>query len=619
MNNNIEFYAADDLGAIFTDKSTTFRLWAPYSSKVVLNLFDAGDNCEAYKSIPMEKNVCGTWFIKLDGNLKNKYYTYSVENNGVVKETQDPYAKACGVNGIRSMVVNLEETDPEGFSQDKGPSVKSLTDVIVTEISVADTTADSSCNAKLAGKFLGLTERGLKNASGKSTGLDHIIDLGVTHVQIMPMYDFGSIDEASDRPQYNWGYDPVNYNVPEGSFSMDPFSGQVRIKECKEMIKAFHDAGIGVIMDVVYNHTFNIDDSCFQKTAPDYFYRKDGDIYSDASACGNEVASDRPMVRKYIVDSLCYLAREYHLDGFRFDLMGVLDIETMNIAYEALCKIKPDIILYGEGWTGGGSTLPESERAMKNNVSYMPGVGVFSDDIRDSIKGHVFDLKVPGFVNGGVGFEDRIKNCVCGSVSTKPGDVVNYVSCHDNLTLWDKLNITCPNSNEDELLAMNRLAASIIFTSQGIPFFLQGEEFARSKPYNGELAENSYNLPIEVNSLKYQNLDRYESLVDYYKGLIAFRRAHKALRLESSDNPKEHIRFVNVDASNVVAFEIEAYGEKLFVAYNANKKPACVNLSGGSWDVYIDNNISGNNVIKTIKDQAELSELSCLVAVLTDN
>lgn len=604
------------LGADYKSSNTTFRVWAPSAGSVEVCLFSDGEKGDCYDKILMEKKANDIWEATVEGDLNKVYYTYKVDNQGNVVETHDPYAKAAGVNGLRSMVIDLEATNPEGFDADKGPEVKSRTDLIVTEISVLDTTSDVSCHAKYPGKYLGLTEKGLVNDSGKATGLDHLKELGITHVQIMPSYDFGSIDEASDKPQYNWGYDPFNYNVPEGSFSTDPYHGEVRIKEFKQMVKAFHDEGIGVIMDVVYNHTYNIEDSCFQKTAPDCYFRKDGDRYSNASACGNEVASEQPMVRKYIIDSLCYWASEYHIDGFRFDLMGVLDIETMNQAYEAVKKIRPDIVMYGEGWTGDESTLPESVRAMKKNVGLMPGVGVFSDDIRDAIKGHVFDLDVPGFVDGGKGFEEDIKFCVKGSVSAKPGDVVNYVSCHDNLTLWDKLLTCCPEATEDELLAMNRLSAAIVFTSQGIPFFLQGEEYGRTKPYKGQLSENSYNLPIEVNSVKYDMLDKHADLVEYYKGIIAIRKKFKALRLEEKDRVDDCISFLEVKQENVVAFTVEAHSEKMLIVYNANKSANTLELPEGQWKVVACGDKAGTEVIKTIKNQTELEEMSCLIAYL---
>lgn len=637
MQEEGKYYSGDDLGAVYSSEKTVFKVWAPMAEAVELCLYREGDGDCLIKKLPMkietEMEAGGVWCAEEKGNLDKVYYTYLITHEKGTAETCDPYAKAAGVNGRRSMVIDLKQTDPEGFSEDKGPVYENLTDIIVTEISVADTTADASANVKAAGKFLGLTETDTKTESGKATGFAHIKELGVTHVQIMPAYDFGSIDEAkTDVEQYNWGYDPVNYNVPEGSYSTDPFHGEVRIKEMKQMIQAFHKEGIGVIMDVVYNHTYNIEDSCFQKTAPDYFYRRTEDGYSDASACGNEVASEQQMVRKYIIDSLVYWAKEYHMDGFRFDLMGVLDIETMNLARKALEKVNPNIILYGEGWTGDVSTLPEEERALKCNVARLDGIGVFSDDIRDSIKGHVFYVKEKGFVNGAEDFEEQIRFCVAGSMphgqveadrqpyAAEPEDIVNYVSCHDNLTLWDKLTLSCPEASDEEKLAMNRLAAAIIFTSQGIPFFLQGEEFARTKPVEGseEPAENSYNLPLFTNSLKYGELDVLEKaeLYEFYKGLIAFRKAHAGLRLSTAEQVKEQICFYHRELKNVVCFTVDTEEETLFVAYNANPEKVTLTLpAAGEWKVEIFGKTAGTEELFKIKDQAEMDGISCLAAV----
>ena len=641
MQTITEFYEGTDLGAVYTKEKTSFRVFAPTAELVVLCMYEAGDGDCLISETPMEKAEEGTWFLCLEKDCKNTYYTYKVTVAGVTRETVDPYAKAVGVNGVRAMVIDLADTNPEGFAEDKGPVYEKENDIIVTEISIADTTADVSCHAKHPGKYLGFVERGLTNDAGLATGLDHILELGVTHVQIMPTYDFGSIDEAAlDKEQYNWGYDPINYNVPEGSYSTDPFHGEVRIKEFKQMIQELHKAGLGVIMDVVYNHTYDIENSCFQKTVPDYYYRKDGDKYSDASACGNEVASNQPMMRKYIIDSLVYWASEYHIDGFRFDLMGVLDIETMNLARKALEKVNPDIIMYGEGWTGGDSTLPAEQRALKVNVGKLDGIGVFSDDLRDGVKGHVFYGEEPGFVNGAKDKENDIRFIVVGAMkhpqvdeakysftpggswALEPQDVVNYVSCHDNYTLWDKLTYSCPDASEEKKLAMNRLAASIVFTAQGIPFFLQGEEFARTKPIEGsdELAENSFNLPLYTNSLKYGRMSEYADLMEYYKGLIAFRKAHEGLRLTTAEEVVNQIHFLEDTPKNVVAYTVDTKEETLFIAYNANDEEVDITLPDDlEWSVQICDKTAGIHEIKTIKSQTQMAGISCLAAVSKKN
>ena len=636
----LQTYNGNDLGAVYSKQSTQFRLWAPTADGVRICFYATGNDTEAVEIQDMKADEGGTWVYTKEGDLHQLYYTYLVTVDGVEQESNDPYGKATGVNGKRSMVVNLEKTNPEGFEDDHGPAVKKWTDIVVYETSVLDTTSDETCGCKNPGKYIGLVETGTKTKNGTPTGLDHILDLGVTHVQIMPSYDFGSIDESKpEEPQYNWGYDPINYNVPEGSFSTDAFHGEVRIKEFKEMVQGFHKHGLGVIMDVVYNHTYDIVNNCFQKCVPDYYYRitEDGE-YSDASACGNEVASDHPMVRKFIIDSLKYWVSEYHIDGFRFDLMGVLDIETMNLAAEELRKINPEIIIYGEGWAGGPSTLPEEERALKCNVPALVGVGAFSDDIRDGIRGDVFIEEEIGFISGRQDMENDIRYSVVGATrhpevdydayeysegpwAKNPVDIVNYISCHDNLTLWDKISVSCPDATEEEKLAMNRLGAGMIFTSQGIPFFLSGEEFARTKPIEGtnEVSENSYNLPFYTNVMRYDRLEEYKDLYEYYKGIIAFRKAHEGLRLATTEEVQKAVHFIDGLPKNVVAFTIKTDEETLFVVYNANKEVVTVALpEQAAWDVCIDNDKASVNALRTLTKEVkevEVQGVACLVAV----
>ena len=636
----LQTYNGNDLGAVYSKQSTQFRLWAPTADSVRICFYATGNDTEAVEVQDMKADEGGTWVYTKEGDLHQLYYTYLVTVDGVEQESNDPYGKATGVNGKRSMVVNLEKTNPEGFEDDHGPAVKKWTDIVVYETSVLDTTSDETCGCKNPGKYIGLVETGTKTKNGTPTGLDHILDLGVTHVQIMPSYDFGSIDESKpEEPQYNWGYDPINYNVPEGSFSTDAFHGEVRIKEYKEMVQGFHKHGLGVIMDVVYNHTYDIVNNCFQKCVPDYYYRitEDGE-YSDASACGNEVASDHPMVRKFIIDSLKYWVSEYHIDGFRFDLMGVLDIETMNLAAEELRKINPNIIIYGEGWAGGPSTLPEEERALKCNVPALVGVGAFSDDIRDGIRGDVFIEEEIGFISGRQDMENDIRYSVVGATrhpevdydayeysegpwAKNPVDIVNYISCHDNLTLWDKISVSCPEATEEEKLAMNRLGAGMVFTSQGIPFFLSGEEFARTKPIEGidEVSENSYNLPLYTNVMRYDRLEEYKDLYEYYKGIIAFRKAHEGLRFGTAEEVREHLHFVDGLPKNVVAFTIKTDEETLFVVYNANKEAVKVDLpEAAEWQICIDNDKASVNALRTLtkeEKEVEVQGVACLVAV----
>ena len=633
-----EIYNGNDLGAVYTKDSTTFRVWTPTAQQVQLCLYKEGNGGTAFETIEMQKDVNGTWFYKKEGDLHKVYYTYLVEMDGTVQETNDPYAKAAGVNGKRSMVVDLTLTNPEGFDADKGPSVQKETDIVVYEISIADTTADKSSGVHYAGKYLGLTERGTQTKSGIKTAFDHILELGVTHVQIMPCYDFGSIDESrTDIEQYNWGYDPINYNVPEGSYSTDAFHGEVRIKELKQMIQTFHKHGIGVIMDVVYNHTYDVASNCFQKCVPDYYYRKDENGYSNASGCGNEIATERPMVSKFILDSLKYWMNEYHMDGFRFDLMGCMDIETMEQIAVELRKDNPSVILYGEGWSAGSSVLPEEKRCLKSNIPNFNGFGAFSDDIRDAIKGSVFCEKGLGFVNGAKEMEDDLRYSIAGATfhpqvnyeectysqkpwAKNPTEVVNYVSCHDNLTLWDKLTLSRPDTSKEERLAMNRLCASIVFTSQGIPFFLSGEEFARTKPIEStdKVSENSYNLPLYTNSIKYERLEEYKELYEFYKGLIAFRKSKELLRLGTNEEVVKCLKFIENLPQNVVAFVLEDENEKMFVVYNANEESVTLDLPNDeSWEIYIDDNKASNEVLYTVKGNVEVKRISCLVGVFS--
>lgn len=631
-------YEGCDLGAVYSKDFTTFRVWAPTADEVSVCLYQTGAGDSFRKKIPMCKKEAGTWFAKEDKDLDGIYYTYLVTVEGQTWETGDPYARACGVNGIRSMVVDLEKTNPVGFVHETRPQVESPVDAVVCEISIADMTGSEQSGVKeeYRGKFLGLTQEHTVSPEGMATGLDHLAELGITHVQLMPSYDFGSVDESdTSGSQYNWGYDPVNYNVPEGSYSTDPFRGDVRIREMKEMIHAFHKKGIGVIMDVVYNHTFDVENSTFQKTAPDAYYRKTEDGYSNASACGNEVASDRPMVRKYIVDSVCYWAKEYHIDGFRFDLMAVLDIETMKAVRNALNEIDPKILVYGEGWAGGDSVYPAELRAFKTSISKLDGVAAFSDDIRDGVRGHVFYSKETGFVNGKKNAENDIKFCIVGGVmhpqvdytaytytpsgpwAKNPLDTVNYISCHDNLTLWDKLRVTCPHATEEELLAMNRLAATIVFTSQGMPFFLSGEEFGRSKPQEGssEPSENSFNLSGYTNFLRYSDLKKHESLYRYYQGLIALRKKYKGFRLTEAEEVRQSIRFLKTEDADVVAYLITTEEEQIFVAHNAAKEPTLIDIPiEGEFQIVLDGD-RADEFICSIANQALVKPVSSLIAV----
>ena len=631
-------YQGEDLGAVYSAQKTTFKVWAPTAEQVTLNLYKEGEGDCLLESVDMKADVNGTWVYEASGDKKGVYYTYTVTVNGEEKEAVDPYAKAVGVNGNRGMVLDLTETNPEGFDQDKRVTLEKKTDAVIYELHVRDLSSDASSGIRKEhqGKFLGLTETGTINKDGLATGLDHIKDLGVTHVHLLPSFDYATVDESvKNSTQFNWGYDPKNYNVPEGSYATNAEDGAVRVKEFKEMVQTLHENGLGVVMDVVYNHTFNTDDSSFQKIVPDYYYRMNENGYSNASGCGNETASERSMMRKFMVDSVVYWAKEYHVDGFRFDLMGIHDIETMKEIRKALDEVDPNIIIYGEGWTGGDSTLDETKRAVKKNISLMEGVAAFSDDIRDGIKGNVFDALDKGFVNGKEDMENAIRYSVVGATQNdqvdygsyeksngawagNPTQTINYVSCHDNLTLWDKLSISNPDDSEEDRIKMNELAAAICFTSQGIPFIQAGEEMLRSKPLEeGGVSENSYNLPDYTNSLKWDTKAENLQVYNYYKGLIALRKENPAFRLTTTEAVQDSIKFVETDQKQLVAYTIDdkESKESIYVAYNAADEERVLTLPEGKWHVYVQGNTAGTQVLDTVSEKVTISPISAVVMV----
>ncbi|MEQ1678268.1 MAG: type I pullulanase, partial [Chitinophagaceae bacterium] len=524
------------------------------------------------------------------------------------KEVPDPYAKATGVNGERAMIVDLVKTNPDGWTKDKSPLFKNKTDAIIYELHIRDASISSTSGIKNKGKFLGLTETGTKNAAGFSTGLDHIKELGVTHVHLLPCYDFNSIDEAKPDAKYNWGYDPLNYNVPEGSYSTDPYDGVTRINEFKQLVQTFHANGLRVVMDVVYNHTALTETSNFNQLVPGYYYRqtKDG-VFSNASACGNETASERPMFRKFMLESMLYWVKEYHIDGFRVDLMGIHDIETMNLISKELHKIKPDILLYGEGWTAGSSPLPDSLRAIKVNAKKLDRIAVFSDDLRDGIKGSVFDHKDKGFVSGKPGMEESIKFGIVASCkhpqvdyskvnyskapySAQPFQTISYCECHDNHVLWDKLGISAKDATEEERVNMHKLALSIVLTSQGISFLHAGTEFLRSK----KGVENSFESPDSINAIDWNLKSKNKEVVDYVKALIDIRKKHPAFRMTTARQMTDNIHFLKDMPESVIAYTINGKAlkdswEKILVIFSGTAAEG-VTLPLGKWKAAVDNN-----------------------------
>ena len=639
---NEKYYYGGSLGALYSPEKTEFRLWAPTASRVVLNLFREGLGSNQLDSINMEPAENGTWRYVMNGDQNGIYYTYSVTVNSRTNEVVDPYAKAVGANGMRGMVIDLAATDPNGFRQTPRPMFGDgrPTDAVVYETHIRDFSNHYSAKSNFPGKFLAFTETGLTLKDGTKIGVDHLKELGVTHVQLLPSYDYYSVDETKlDKPQFNWGYDPLNYNAPEGSYSTDAYDGAVRVNEYKQMVQALHKNGIRVIMDVVYNHTMFSEGSYLNMTVPRYYHRthENGTFYN-GSECNNETASDRPMCRKYIVDSVVYWASEYMLDGFRFDLMGIHDIVTMNEIREELNKIDPTIIVYGEGWTGGECGIPDSLRAIKCNAKQYPGVGAFSNDIRDGIKGHVFELKEKGFVNGAKNFEETVKFGLVGCIdfpgidmtkvnysdkgwALSPTQAVNYVEAHDNLTIWDKLATSNPEDSELTRIKMDKLAAGIVFTAQGLSFIQLGQDFLRTK-YNEELGgfdENSFRSPDKVNNIDWNRKSEYIDVFNYYKGLIAFRKAHKSLRFSEANQVCDNLTFLPCKSKNMVAFTVKASKDgdpsDLLVIYNANRTTEFFDLPEGKWDIFVNGEKAGILPLETVSDRLSVAGISMIAAV----
>lgn len=623
-------YDGNDLGATWTKDATTFKVWAPTADAVSVNLYKEGEagKDDKIETVEMKKGDKGVWSVEKSGDLNGVYYTYTVKVDGKENEACDPYAKTTGVNGNRAMVIDMASTNPDGWDQDKRPNTDlKITDAFIYELQVRDLSADKSSGITNVGKYLGLTETGTKTASGVATGLDHMKELGITHLHLNPVYDYATVDESKlDSDQYNWGYDPKNYNVPEGSYSTDPYHGEVRVEEFKQMVQTLHDNDISVVLDVVYNHTYSGEDYCFNQIVPGYFHRiNENGVWANGSGCGNDVASERAMVSKYIVDSVKYWAEEYHIDGFRFDLVGLTDVDTINAIRAALDEIDPSIIMYGEGWSLDTTPTKEDVKlATQTNAVNMPGMALFSDNIRDAIKGSVFEAEEPGYVNGDIiGTYSTIMKCAEG----KPGwsadatQVVNYTSCHDNFTLWDKINITCADDSLENRTKRNLLSASIVYTSQGVPFILAGEEMLRSKvKEDGTFEDNSYVSPDSVNSIKWDSLDdeNTKMVYEFYKGLIAFRKAHDSLRMESTT--AEQIKFyAQEEHKGAVVYEIapEEVGASgnVFVIYNPFDEDITVTLPEGKWDVYIKGQTAGNEVLETVSGDVSVESISCMVLV----
>lgn len=617
-------YTGDDLGSCWQPDHTFFRVWAPTAQAVSVLMYrsDRPGTYDLICSLPMKADVNGTWVVTCEGDCSGIYYTYRVTIDGVSSEACDPYGRSTGVNGKRSMVVNLQATNPPGWENDCSPAFSgSYTDYVIYELHLRDISASASSGILAKGKYLGLAQTGSKTKSGFPTGLDHIRELGVTHVHLLPVFDFGSVDEADPkRHPYNWGYDPVNFNVPDGSYATDPYDGNVRIREFKQLVQALHRSGLGVIMDVVYNHVHRAFEFSMNRLTPLYFSRQnEAGKLSNGSFCGNDTASERSMVRKFIVDSINYWADEYHIDGFRFDLVGLLDVATIQQIIQTVRRKHPHVMFYGEGWYMDTQvTKKDVPLAVQANAWMLPDFAFFNDTIRDTLCGSVFDCKVLGFATGAWVSRDALQNCFLGGPgwAVQPTQVVNYVSCHDNFTLHDRIAEALPHADEQEIAARCRLAGAFNLLSIGIPFFQAGEEMLRSKTDSaGKRISNSYRSSDRVNAIRWNSLKDSQvfDTVQYYKGLIALRKAHALLRINSAEKAAQSIHMMQDIAEPVTAFLLENEEETLIVVFNPTYLQADFPLPDGNWAVYVKDTHAGISPIEKVSGCAAVPPLSTLV------
>ena len=611
----------------YTPHQTTFQLFAPPTAKSVkVRIYKDGQGGKPLKTVGMKREG-DIWTATVKGDLMGRFYTFDTG----LGETPGVFAKAVGVNGKRGAIIDEEKTFPEDWCCDQHPVIKSPADLVVYEMHHRDFSIARK-DAKYPGKFLALTE---------PWAIEHLTELGVNAVHILPSYDYGSVDETKlDQPQYNWGYDPVNYNVPEGGYSTDPYDPVCRIREFKQMVQALHKAGIAVILDVVYNHTYDIDHSNFQRTYPDYYYRKthpqplparEGSEYSNGSGCGNETASEKPMMRKFMIESVKYWYNEFRIDGFRFDLMGCHDIETMNLIRQELNQLDPSIIIYGEGWSAGPCALPNEQLGMKANILKMPGIAAFSDEIRDALRGPFDDDTKGGWLAGVADQEESLKFGIVGAIShpqvdmtkvnyskapwaTEPTQMMSYVSCHDDMCLVDRLRASIPGITEEELIRLDLLAQTAVFTSQGTPFMLSGEELLRTK----QGVHNSFESPDAINQLDWANKERYPQVFKYYKDLIALRHNHPAFRLGDAHLVRKHLEFLNAP-KGVVAFRLKDYAGRddwrnIIVILNANRETATVSIPKGMYTVVCkDGEINEQSTNKIFGRRTTVSPQSALI------
>jgi len=597
-------YKGNDMELTYSPEKSDFCVWSPAAQAVELRIYENGLDGEPIEIFKMKPSENGTWRVSVKKDLMGKFYTFQVTQDDVVyAETPGIWAKAVGVNGKRAAIIDFSKTNPEGWENDVRPKMENFTDAIIYELHYRDFSIASNSYNPFAGKFLSLIWDGTSPYGGQKLGLAHLKELGITHIQILPSYDFATIDETKlDENEYNWGYDPKNYNVPEGSYSTDPFNPYSRILEFKQMVQALHQNGIRVIMDVVYNHTFDGETSHLNLLVPNYFYRfREDGSWSNASGCDNETASERAMMRRFIVESVKYWVKEYHIDGFRFDLMGIHDIETMKAVRVALDDIDPSISIHGEGWTADSSPLAEELRAFKRYAPKFYPTAVFSDDIRDGMRGNWTRGNEGGFLTGTNGYEESIKFGVVGATShpqvdlskvthtdvayaENPVQTINYVSCHDDPCLVDKMReVLGKNVTDDELIALSKFAQTIVLTSQGVPFIFAGEEVLRNK----QGVHNSYKSPDSINEIDWNNKLQYRDLFDYYKNLIALRKAHPAFRMTTARQIQTHLKFLETE-SNIVAYTIKDHANNdmwkdIVVVLNGNRNEIDFILPAGEW------------------------------------
>lgn len=605
-----------ELGAVYSRGGTVFRVWSPPVERVQLRLYESGTAKAPFFSADMKRTDKGVWEYEKSGDLDGVYYAYSVTIKGRTHETADIYSASVSADGRRGMIADMERAAPDGWENSAPVKLASPADAVIYELSVRDFSMDGSADFKHRGKYSAFAESGV-TCGEMTVGLDYIRSLGATHIQLLPVLDFAC------KKGYSWGYDPRFTMAPEGSYSSDPNNGSARIRELRELVMAAHEKGLGVVADVVFNHSFSAEESAFGQTFPHYYYRGEKG-YSNGSGCGNEFASERKMAGRVIKDSLCFLAREYKLDGFRFDLMGLIDINTLNDCEKALRKINPDILLYGEGWTGGASPMPEELRAVKKNARLVPRFAMFGDDFRDAIKGSVFSAEDRGYVNGAADTRraEMIKSGLAGGVfhpeinidkerlwTDDPLQCINYVECHDNLTLADKLALSMPEADEERRIAADRMAAALVLLAQGIPFIQAGQEFMRSKPLKDGYDCNSYCSPDSVNSLKWDKAAEYADTVEYYRGLIALRKKFPQFRLRTAEEIRAGLTFADLGKG---AFA-EMPGGGLVLVVNPTEEPLRVVL-GGEHIVYADGERASAQPLYTAGNITEVSPVSILLA-----